>query len=166
METDDIQLLQATVDDIPNLLKVLHAAFEEYRGKLDPPSGAHDETIDTLREKLKTGYAAKALLNTEIVGCVFYEVEGTHIDLSRLSVLPQHRNQGIGGALINYVEEQARRLQVPSVQLGVRLVLPKLMKYYERLGYRVIEYRTHEGYTEPTYVVMEKAVLSGTSQTG
>ena len=34
-----------------------------------------------------------------------------------------------------------------------------LQVYYERLGYRVVCYKTHESYTAPTSVVMEKQVL-------
>ena len=41
----------------------------------------------------------------------------------------------------------------------MRIALPYLQAYYERLGYRVVRYETHKGYTEPTSVVMEKQVL-------
>jgi len=63
---------------------------------------------------------------------------------------------GIGRSLINYVEEFARRCHVPRVQLGVRLALPQLLAYYEGKGYHPVEYRSHEGYAVPTYVLMEK----------
>jgi hypothetical protein len=44
------------------------------------------------------------------------------------------------------------------VRLGVRVALPHLRAYYERLGYRVIDERSHTGYTVTTYVVMEKTL--------
>lgn len=50
-------------------------------------------------------------------------------------------------------------LGAQRVQIGVRIALPHLQAYYERLGYRVVRYETHEGYTEPTPVVMEKQIL-------
>ena len=31
--------------------------------------------------------------------------------------------------------------------------------YYELMGYQVVEYKAHEGYTEPTYVILEKEML-------
>jgi len=77
----------------------------------------------------------------------------------RLSVLPAFRQHGVGLALVTYVEQQAKALGAQRVQLGVRIALPYLQAYYERLGYRVVCYETHEGYTEPTSVVMEKQVL-------
>ena len=74
----------------------------------------------------------------------------------RLAVLPAYRNRGISALLIAYVEQRARELGLPRVRLGVRVALPHLRARYERLGYRVIEQRSHAGYAEPTYLVMEK----------
>ena len=54
------------------------------------------------------------------------------------------------------VEEKARMLNLKKVRLGVRLALPNLLAYYERRGYRVVEHRRHEGYAQPTYVMLEK----------
>ena len=69
-------LQEATTADIPTLVTLVHAAFEEYRGQLDPPTGPHNETPETFRQALQTGYAALALVNGEAVGCVFYHQEG------------------------------------------------------------------------------------------
>jgi ribosomal protein S18 acetylase RimI-like enzyme len=156
MSTDTIQLRQANDSKAPLLLSILHAAFEEYRGWLDPPSGVHAETIESIQAKLKTATAVIAYVGDEAAGCVFYEQENEHIYLGRLSVLPQFRKSGIGRELIDYVEAQAVNLGVPRVQLGVRIALPRLKAYYEKLGYRIISYETHPGYTQPTYVTMEK----------
>ena len=159
MPTDRMELRQAAEQDIPTLLTVLHAAFEEYRGQLDPPSGVHQETGETLRQKMQAGNAVLARVNNQVVGCVFFELEDDHLYLGRLSVLPQYRQQGVGRALIAYVEDRARVLNIARVQLGVRLALAALREYYERLGYQPIRYAAHEGFAEPTYVMMEKKVL-------
>ena len=79
--------------------------------------------------------------------------------LGRLSVLQPFRRYGVGQALMEYVEQRTRALGLPRVQIGVRTALPHLHVYYERLGYRVVRYEAHEGYTAPTYVVMEKPVV-------
>lgn len=157
--SESIVLQEATTVDIPTLVTLVHAAFEEYRGQLEPPSGAHNETPETFRQALQTGYAALALVNDEAVGCVFYHQEGEHLYLGRLSVLRPFRRYGVGQALTEYVEQRARALGLPRVQLGVRTALPHLQAYYARLGYRVVRYEAHQGYTAPTYVVMEKQVV-------
>jgi ribosomal protein S18 acetylase RimI-like enzyme len=153
-----LSLREATEQDAATLLRVMQAAFAEYLGQLDPPSGVHRETVESIRQKLQTGRAALALIEDEAVGCVFYRREQSHVYLSRLSVLPRFRNRGVGAFLIRYVESYAAACRLPCVQLGVRLRLPHLLSYYERLGYRVVEYKAHEGYAEPTYVLMEKRI--------
>jgi len=150
---------EATQDDIPTLVALIHSAFEEYRGQLEPPSGAHRETVESIGQYLRQGYAVLALLNDEVVGCVCYHQESEHVYFGRLSVLPSCRQYGVGRALVTYVEQQAQALGAPRIQLGVRIALPHLQAYYERLGYHVVGYETHAGYTAPTAVIMEKQVF-------
>ena len=160
---NDISLRAATENDIPTIVALIHAAFKEYDGALDPPSGAHKESAENIRHKLTTERAVLALLNPagerggdQAVACVFYRDEGDYMYFGRLAVLPAYRNRGISAMLIAYVEQRARELGLPRVRLGVRVALPHLRARYERLGYRVIEQRSHTGYAEPTYLVMEK----------
>lgn len=162
--SESLVLREATAADIPTLVTLVRTAFEEYRGRLDPPSGAHNETSETFRQALQTGFAALALVNDAAVGCVFYYQEGEHMYLGRLSVLRPCRRYGVGQALTEYVEQRTRDLGLLRVQLGVRTALPRLQVYYERLGYHVVRYEAHEGYTAPTYVVMEKQVVSVSSR--
>jgi ribosomal protein S18 acetylase RimI-like enzyme len=156
----DLTLHEATDADVPSLLAILMAAFEEYRGQLDPPSGAHNETEERLRATLRDTQAVLAGVRGELVGCVFYAPMGDYVDLFRLAVLPTHRRHGIGRALIEYVEKRALALGIACVQLGVRVALPANRAYYERLGYHFLEARAHLGYAQPTYVILEKN-LSG-----
>jgi GNAT superfamily N-acetyltransferase len=149
-------LREATDDDVPTIVALIHAAFKEYDGAIDPPSGAHKEGVENIRAKMATERAVLALLADQALACVFYRDEGEHMYFGRLAVLPAYRNRGISAALIAYVEQRACALGLPRVQLGVRVALPHLRARYERLGYRVIEERRHAGYVEPTYLVMEK----------
>ena len=152
-------LREATHVDIPTLVTVIRIAFEEYRGRLEPPSGAHRETVQSISHYLQQGRAVLALLHDQVVGCVCYHQESEYVYFGRLSVLPSFRQHGVGLALVTYVEQQAQALGAQCVQLGVRIALPHLQAYYERLGYRVGRYEAHEGYTEPTSIVMEKQVV-------
>ena len=153
-----VVLREAVEDDLPAALVVLHAAFEEYRAWLDPPSGVHRETIESLRQYLERGHLTLALLESQVVGCVLYHAEENHIYFGRLSVLPAFRGQGIARLLINHVEARARDLDLPRARLSVRVAQPHNRAYYERLGYRFLEARSHAGYAEPTYDVLEKAL--------
>ncbi|MEZ4634337.1 MAG: GNAT family N-acetyltransferase [Caldilineaceae bacterium] len=160
-----ISLHHATAEDVPALLSIIRAAFEQYRGRLDPPSGAHSEDESSIRAKLTGETAVLAWEEGKPVAAVFYQVCPDHVYLHRLAVLPSHRGRGFGRRLVDYVEAQALILERPRVQLGVRLALPENLDYYQRLGYRILEYASHPGYTEYTYVTMGKD-LETRSQTG
>jgi predicted N-acetyltransferase YhbS len=151
-----IDLRDATAADVPTLLALVHQAFEEYRGRLDPPSGAHHETLETLRHALQTGSAVLACVDGQPAGCVFYHRETDHVYLGRLSVLTSYRAAGLGSALTEYVERRAQAMGAPRVEIGVRTALPALRAYYERRGYRVVRHEAHAGYAAPTFVVMHK----------
>jgi len=134
----------------------MRAAFEEYEGVLDPPSGAHQETIETVRRRLARGAAVVASATDEAVGFAFYELDEGLLYFGRLSVLPDWRSKGIGGALLDYVERLARERGVAGVRLGVRLQLPHLVARYQRRGYRTTKHMLHTGYEQPTFIYMEK----------
>jgi GNAT superfamily N-acetyltransferase len=149
-------LREAAAGDEEQLVEVIHAAFEELRGRLDPPSGSHDESIETVRRQLQSGGAVMAFVGGRPAGCVFYLPRKDHVYLSRLGVLPEHRRRGLGLLLIGRVEERALSLCIPRVRLGVRNTLPRQREYYQRLGYRFHSDGFHEGHRQPTFAFLEK----------
>lgn len=155
----DLTLRDATSDDIATLTTLIQTAFEEYHGKLDPPSGAHAEDPEHIREKMAKGGAVIATLNGEQAGCVlFYPLDG-YLYLGRLAVLPAYRREGVGQALVAAVEQKAAGMGLPGVQLGVRMALPRNRAFFERLGYQVVAYGHHPGYSEPTFMTLEKRIF-------
>ena len=150
-----VHIRKATAQDSELLLSLVHRSFEEYRGKIDPPSSAPDETIDTIRGRFDQARALIAERDQVSVGCVFYQRMAENVYLFRLSVLPEYRRRGIARSLIEHVERIAGAMGLP-VRLGVRIALPENQAYYGRMGYRVVEYQTHPGYASPTWVMMEK----------
>ena len=156
---NEITIREATFADAPTLLHVLQSAFEEYRGRLDPPSGAHTDTVERIRQKMRAARAVLAYLDDAAVGCVFYEDEADVVYFSRLGVLPAYRRQGIARTLIEYVETRTRAAGLTRVRLGVRIGLLHLRAYYERMGYRFLQDRYHDGYLQPTYTILEKELV-------
>ena len=149
---------------LPGDVAVLHAllrrAFAEYTGKLDPPSGANDETVDSIGRKLGEGGAFLCSSNENgaevAVGCVLYAPKSDHLYAGRLSVPPEFRKRGIGDLLLARTETHAATLGLPGVRLRVRLALETLRAYYAARGYTPIGLHNHPGYTVATFVEMEK----------
>lgn len=149
-------LRPATADDAPLLRDIIVTAFEPYRGKLVPPSGAHSETPQTIVGKLKLGGGFLAYVGDETIGAVLYELRQGYGYLGRLAVLPAQQRGGIGRALVQAVEHAVRAAGLPAVQLGVRTGLAGNVAFFKGLGYRVISTDTHPGYTEPTFMTLRK----------
>jgi ribosomal protein S18 acetylase RimI-like enzyme len=137
----------------------MHTAYAEYQGKLDPPSGAHNESVESLAAKLNKGNGALAWLGQTAVASVLYQPQARTLYLSRLAVLPAYRRGGIGRQLVEYVEAVAQKQGLAYVTLGVRLALPQNLEFYQRLGYSVAHLGSHPGYIEPTFYTLQKQVL-------
>jgi len=159
MTAGDLTIREATEADVPTLVTVLRSAFAE-QATLAPPSGALSETEESVLGLMRTARVALALVDDVIAGCQFFEPKGDHLYLFRLAVLPAYRQHGIGRTLIDYAEEQARAMGLPRTRFSVRLALPRQRAYYERMGYRFLEYGTHAGFTEPTFATLTKDLES------
>ncbi|GAB4207143.1 MAG: GNAT family N-acetyltransferase [Roseiflexaceae bacterium] len=154
-----VSLRDATEADYPAALAVMQAAFAEFDGLLDPPSGVHKETVASMRKRLGAGGLLLAELDGQLVGMVLYRPEEDQLYMGRLSVLPTFRRRGIGGLLIDAVEQRARALGLGRIDLGVRVALTEQRASYERRGYRVVSAHTHPGYDQPTFVKMQKTLV-------
>lgn len=158
-KSDHLVLRPATAADAAALAATIGAAFEQYRGKLVPESGAFQETADGIaRELAGDAGAIVAERNGAVVGCVMTSLLEGDLYLGRLSVLPAARGLGLAGRLIEAVEAEARARGLPGVRLGVRIALPANQKLFNSLGYREISREAHPGFDHFTSINMRKAL--------
>jgi ribosomal protein S18 acetylase RimI-like enzyme len=158
---DTLVLRPATAADAPALAATIAAAFEQYRGKLVPESGAFGETAEGIAAELrKNAGAIVAERNGIVLGCVMTKLEEGDLYLGRLSVLPAARGLGLAKRLIAAVEADARTRGLPGVRLGVRVVLTDNQKLFNSLGYREVSREAHEGFDYMTSINMRKALSS------
>ena len=88
-----MQIQPIVISDAVSVLHILHAAFEEYRGKIDPPSGAHSETVASVQGLIRLEQGLLAQVEGKPVGCVFFDDRAGELYLHRLAVLPELRRQ-------------------------------------------------------------------------
>ena len=152
-----LTLRDATLADTPLMTDLILAAFEDHRGKMMPPSGAHNETPEKVRAKLQEGGGIIAYVDGAAAGCVvYYPEEKDQMYLGRLAVLPAYRQHGVGQALVAAVENKAQMQGYTRMSLAVRVALPRNRAFFERMGYGVTGYESHAGYSEPTFMHMLK----------
>ncbi len=118
-------LRSATNDDIPPIATIISAAFEEHRGKLDPPSSSLDKTLESVAQELQTAKAIVAVIDNKLVGCIFYSIKEDYVYLAHLAVIPTYRGMGMAKALIQAVEKETLELHQNKIRLSVRLALEK-----------------------------------------
>lgn len=157
--SDSISVRPATLEDAGLLAKTIAAAFEQYRGKLVPESGAFGETADNIARQLKSGAGAiVAERNGQVLACVMTELQEGDLYFGRLAVLPQARGLGLARRPIDAVEADARRRGLPGVRLGVRVVLTDNQHLFNSLGYVETSREPHPGFDYPTSINMRKAL--------
>jgi GNAT superfamily N-acetyltransferase len=153
-------VLAAAPVDVPAILAVIQAAYAEYAGTLEPPSGAHAETVESLAARIGRGGAALCRVGADPAGCLLFERRDDALYVGRVAVVPGQRGRGIGRLLMAFAERAALDGGLARVTLGVRLQLPQNTTFYTKLGYTISGYGTHTGFTQPTYMTMEKRLAS------
>jgi ribosomal protein S18 acetylase RimI-like enzyme len=123
--------------------RLMQLAFEEYRGRLVPPSGGLTETIDDVRTAIRHGGAFLAFAGEVTVGSARYRLFPDHAYAETVAVLPTHRGRGVAVALMAAFEEAVQALGVPEARVGVRASLPANLRFYENLGYRALASRPY-----------------------
>jgi ribosomal protein S18 acetylase RimI-like enzyme len=158
--SDPIVLRPATAADAAVLAATIAAAFEQYRDKLLPESGAVRETEAGIAAELAKGASAiVAERNGAVAGCVMTKPREGDLYFGRLSVLPAARGLGLARRLVAAVEDDARARGLPGVRLGVRIALPANQELFHSLGYREISREAHPGFAQPTSINMRKALI-------
>jgi len=74
--------------------------------------------------------------NGRACGCVVLEKASLEVCyLGRLAVLAQHRNKGFGQALVNHLFEQAQKIGIRRVEIGIISKHRKLKNWYKKFGF-------------------------------
>ncbi|WP_192250087.1 GNAT family N-acetyltransferase [Mesorhizobium silamurunense] len=140
------------------VLALIRRAFAYMDGLIDPPSSAHLLTPEGLRNKAAQETAFLAVENGRIVGCVFALERAKDLYVGKLAVEPGLQGRGIGGRLMQAVEDFARRRGKHAVELQTRIELTANHAAFARLGFRESERTAHAGYDRPTSITMRKVL--------
>lgn len=157
-----VDLRSAVEGDAEALAATIAAAFEQYRDRLIPESGAFRESADTIARELADGTGAIIAEQAgETLGCVMTKPVDRDLYFGRLAVIPSARGRGIARRLIEAVETDAARRGLAGVRLGVRVALIENQRLFTALGYVETSREAHPGFDYPTSITMRKALSPG-----
>ncbi len=105
---------------------------------MDPRSSWVRTSVADVEWSLGKGGGVLALQEGVAVGCVGYRPDGFRtLTLNKLATRPEARGRGLGTALVQAVEQQARAGGFGRVLLAVSQYNLGVISFYERLGYVV-----------------------------
>lgn len=149
----------ATEADAEQILKLQYLGYQseaELYGdwSIEPLT----QTLDDLREELAASHVVVARLGDEVVGSVRGWVDEDGVGrISRLVVHPRMQRHGLGGRLLNAVEERlVAERPVRAFQLATGHRSLGNLRLYARQGYRQTEVRQIS--RRLSFVTLEKPV--------
>ncbi len=104
-----------------------------------PDSPSWNDPAEDIRRKLaiQRELFIVAEIDANIVGTAMAGFDGHRGWVYYVAVNPEYRNQGIGRALMHYVEESLARIGCTKLNLQVRTPNNEVIEFYKRLGYTV-----------------------------
>ena len=161
-----IRLLNES-DSLEELTGLLHRAYRVL-ADLNLRYMATHLDVSVTRDRIKNGRCFVAELNGRVVGTITYyeprhskgspwleRPEVAHI--GQMGVEPELQRRGIGTQLMIYTEHVARDDGAAELALDTAEPARHLIEWYERLGYRFIEFTTWD-VTNYRSVIMSKTV--------
>lgn len=143
-----LDIRQANATDLGVIEDIIAAAYTKYLARMDLPPAPmlRDYALPVERGEVWVA-------GTPVAGLLSLIPEDDRLLIENLAVHPAAQGTGLGRALMDFAEQQARRLRLPRLTLYTHEVMTENQAIYAHLGYRETARRTEDGYHR---VFMEK----------
>jgi ribosomal protein S18 acetylase RimI-like enzyme len=152
----EVKILAAELSDAEEILAVQKLAFHEqavlHNDFTIPPL---KQTLDELKSDFNGFFFLKAVADNRIIGSVRARTENDTCFVSRLIVLPECQDRGIGKMLMTVIENQfpeVVRFEIFTGSLSI-----KNLAFYKSIGYKPFKEGTEAQHVKLIY--MEKLNL-------
>jgi ribosomal protein S18 acetylase RimI-like enzyme len=137
-----ISLRPATEADVPRLTELVHTAYGHYVERIGaPPRPMTDDYAQVVRRRRVT----VAERECEIVGLIVLDTDGEGFLIDNVAVDPSSQGGGVGRALLEHAEREARRAEFDSIYLYTHEKMTENVALYERIGYVEYDRRQLDG---------------------
>jgi GNAT superfamily N-acetyltransferase len=153
----DYLITKAEPNDAASILEIQKQAFQSEAELLNnysiPPL---IQTIESITEDFKTFDFYKITIRRSILGSLKVKVlDNNVLWIGRLIMHPDYQKQGLGRALMKYVEKKYRG--VDGFELFTALKSKKNIRFYQCLHYEVVGQLTEPGHSNIELVKMSKS---------
>lgn len=130
-----MRLRPATAADAPRLTELVQAAYGHYVERMGRPPGPMTEDYAAL---VRDGLVTVAERGGAIVGLVVLDTGDEGFTVENVAVEPAHQGTGVGRALLEHAEAEARRRGFDAIALYTHETMTENLALYTRIGY--VEY--------------------------
>jgi GNAT superfamily N-acetyltransferase len=142
MPNDSLRMRAATVADAAAVAACVGAAYRHYIARIGrPPGPMLDDYAQVIRER----QVHVAEHGAEIVGVLVLSVRDEGFLLDNVAVAPTHKGKGVGRALLELAEAEARRQGFASIYLYTHEKMTENQALYAKIGYSEYDRRFEQG---------------------
>ncbi len=131
-----LEFARASLAQREAIHRLMRRAFTPYARKLgrEPRAGPYP----WLEAAINRGDVYVALDEGEIVGVIATSRRGDELAIEQLGVDPARQGGGIGGWLLEQIEQTARRDQLKALTLFTAEMMSDVVRLYDRHGFLVV----------------------------
>jgi N-acetylglutamate synthase-like GNAT family acetyltransferase len=138
------RLRPATGSDVPSVAALVDAAYGHYVERIGMlPRPMTDDYTAVIRDDQVT----VAEHEGAIVGVVVLTVSDEGFLVDNVAVHPSHRGTGLGRALLQFAEAEARRAGFDAIYLYTHEQMTENLAHYSRIGYVEYERRSQGAFS-------------------
>ena len=133
----------ARPDDADAVRDVVDAAYRHYIARMGKPPGP---MLDDYAQRIADGQAWVMDDGGRITGILVLEETPDGLLLDNIAVLPDGQGKGVGRALMEFAETEARRRGFAAIYLYTHELMTENIAIYTRIGYVETHRITEKGY--------------------
>ncbi|NEB78760.1 GNAT family N-acetyltransferase [Streptomyces sp. SID14478] len=133
--------------DVPAVRAVTDAAYHHYIARI----GIAPQPMEADHAANVAAGLVYVTGEPDVLGLVVVQARPDHLFLDSIAVRPDAHGQGVGRALLGFVDEHARQLGLPEVRLYTHYLMVENQKIYPRYGYEFVERRVDGPYDRMHY---------------
>ncbi|MFW9932039.1 MAG: GNAT family N-acetyltransferase [Candidatus Thorarchaeota archaeon] len=152
----EIIIRRAQLSEVDLIKAIIKEAYANVKKKLSRTPGALHEGLDKISRHIQMGTQYVALVGDTVVGCMRVQMRGNSGVISRVAVASSYRGRKIGTRLVQYGENLLEHMGASYIEIDVYNVIEEQQKFYETMGYEMVEKTTREG---EEIVVMRKSLI-------
>jgi ribosomal protein S18 acetylase RimI-like enzyme len=144
MKAKEYALRPAEDEDAPTVAALVDAAYGHYVERIGfPPRPMLDDYTQVIRHSRVTVAQTQAT----IVGVIVLNADDEGFFIDNVAVHPSQRGKGVGKALLEFAEAEARRAGFDSICLYTHEKMTENIALYSRIGYEEYDRRDQEGFS-------------------